>query len=118
MPLRINFEYKSETDLYELLNLKTACLSLDFSRDGEYFAMYCKDKHYRIYKFTTGKIIKEYNESLKFYIDNYQNVLKSEQTRLEKQDFDKRLILEKEIEKYIDNIPSQNIQFDETNQYI
>lgn len=84
--------------------------------------MYCKDKHFRIFNFKTGKLYKEYNESLKFYVENYHNILKNDTTRLEKHDFDKRLLNEKEIEKLVekhfDLFPNMNLQFDETGEYI
>jgi len=38
--------------------------------------------------------------------------------RIEKADLDRRLVVERELEKYIDIIPPLNIQFDETNNYI
>lgn len=80
--------------------------------------MYCKDKRIRIYKYLTGKLYKEINESLKYYVETYADILKNEITRVDKYEFDKKLALEKEIEKYIDVIPPLNIQFDETNSYI
>jgi peptidylprolyl isomerase domain and WD repeat-containing protein 1 len=63
-------------------------------------------------------MLREYNESLKYYIDEYHTILKSEVYRLEKSDLDKRLVVEKEIDKYINIVPPLNIQFDETNNYI
>lgn len=114
----MTFKYKLDTDLYELNKKKTFCLSLTISNDGKYFALYSRDKHFRIFKFRTGRIFKVYNESLKFYIDNYQDVLKNEMTKLDKHDYDKRLLNEKEIEKIIDYIQTPNIQFDETSKYI
>ena len=51
-------------------------------------------------------------------MDNYQGVLKNEITRLDKHEFDKKLTLEREVEKLIDLAPPSNIQFDETNQFI
>jgi peptidylprolyl isomerase domain and WD repeat-containing protein 1 len=84
--------------------------------------MFCKDKHFRIFHFLSGKLFKVYNESLKFYVENYHEILKNENTRLEKSDLDKRLNTEKEIEKlidkYLDIFPPLNVQFDETNHYI
>jgi peptidylprolyl isomerase domain and WD repeat-containing protein 1 len=80
--------------------------------------MYCSDKHFRIFNFKTGKMLREYNESLKFYVDEYHSILKSEVYRLEKSDLDKRLVVEKEMDKYINIVPPLNIQFDETNNYI
>ncbi len=122
LPENIKFEYKSQTDLYELVKTKTICLSMTISPNGKYFAMYCRDKHYRIFKFLSGSLYKVYNESLKFYVENYHEILKNELTRLEKSDFDKRLNTEKEIEKiiekYMDIFPPLNLEFDETNRFI
>jgi peptidylprolyl isomerase domain and WD repeat-containing protein 1 len=118
MPKNLEFENKIDTDLYELATNKIVCLSLTVSPNGKYFAMYCKDKNFRIYKFTSARLYKVYNESLKFYTDNYQEILKNEMTRLDKGDFDKRLVVEKEVEKLIDYIPPLNVQFDETNHFI
>lgn len=122
LPKSVEFEYKGETDLYELVNTKGVCMSLTVSKDGKLFAMYCKDKHFRIFHFLTGKLYKVFNESLKFYVENYHDILKNENTRLEKSDFDKRLNTEKEIEKlidkYLDIFPPLNIQFDETSHFI
>lgn len=80
--------------------------------------MYCRDKFYRIFDFKRGKLIRQYNESLKYYVENYQSILKSDINKIEKSDLDKRLVVEREMEKYIDIIPPLNIQFDETNNYI
>ena len=109
---------KSETDLYKLVSSKTYCLSLTISPQGKYLGLYCRDKYYRIYDFKTGKIFREYNESLKYYVENYHDILKNEIYRIDKSDLDKRLVVEREMEKYIDIIPPLNIQFDETNNYI
>jgi peptidylprolyl isomerase domain and WD repeat-containing protein 1 len=80
--------------------------------------MYCRDKFYRIFDFKTGKLYREYNESLKYYVENYHSLIKTDVNRLEKADLDKRLVIERELEKYLDIIPPLNIQFDETNNYI
>lgn len=93
-------------------------MSLTISPQGKYLGLYCRDKYYRIYDFKTGKIFREYNESLKYYVENYHDILKNEIYRIEKSDLDKRLVVEREMEKYIDIIPPLNIQFDETNNYI
>jgi len=80
--------------------------------------MYCRDKFYRIFDFKTGKLYREYNESLKYYVENYHSIIKTDVNRIEKADLDKRLVIERELEKYLDIIPPLNIQFDETNNYI
>jgi peptidylprolyl isomerase domain and WD repeat-containing protein 1 len=80
--------------------------------------MYCRDKFYRIFNFSSGKLFKEYNESLKYYVENYHTLIKNDVNRIEKSDLDKRLVVEREMEKYIEIIPPLNIEFDETNNYI
>ncbi len=104
------------------MSKKISCISLTISTDGKYFAIYCKDKHYRIFDFATGTLYKVYNESLKFYVENYNEILKNPMTNMEKHEFDKKLTTEREIErlidKYSDVFPALNIQFDETNNYI
>jgi peptidylprolyl isomerase domain and WD repeat-containing protein 1 len=118
----MTFEFKGETDLYLLNQIKTICLTLTISKDGKYFGMYCRDRNYRVFNFKSGKLYKTYNESLKFYVENYHNILKNDTTRLEKHDFDKRLLNEKEIEKLVekhyDIFPNMNLQFDETGHFI
>ena len=39
-------------------------------------------------------------------------------TRIDKHDLDKRLSVEREIEKYLELVPQINAQFDETNSYL
>jgi len=114
----VDFEFKTSTDLYKLLQNKTYCLSLTVSPGGRFLGMYCRDKFYRIYEFKTGKLFREYNESLKYYVENYHTLLKNDINKIEKSDLDKRLVVEREMEKYIEIIPPLNIQFDETNNYI
>jgi peptidylprolyl isomerase domain and WD repeat-containing protein 1 len=64
-PKRVKFQFKAETDLFELIKCKTFCLSLSLSQNGEYFALFCKDKQLRVFNFTTGKLLLTINESLK-----------------------------------------------------
>ena len=96
----IKFSLKVETDLYNLSELKKPIISLTISPNGKLFSLYSSDKFY-IFDFLTGKIKYEINENPKQY---YQENEIPE--------------IEKEIRKYIENIPSPNIQFDETNNFI
>lgn len=41
----LNFGSKMDTDLYTLAKAKTTAVSLDVSRDGSQFAMFCADRH-------------------------------------------------------------------------
>ena len=96
----IKFSLKIETDLYNLSEFKKPIISLTISPNGKLFSLYSNDKFY-IFDFLTGKIKYEINENPKQY---YQENEIPE--------------IEKEIRKYIENIPSPNIQFDETNNFI
>jgi peptidylprolyl isomerase domain and WD repeat-containing protein 1 len=118
MPKNLLFEYKAETDLYSLSQNKLTCLSLSVSSNGKYMAIMSKDKVIRIFTFLTGKIFKTYNESLKYYFENSSDIISNDQSKMEKHTFDKKLVLERETEKYIDHLPSLNVQFDESNKYI
>jgi len=96
----IKFSLKIETDLYNLSELKYPIISLTISPNGKLFSLFSNDKFY-IFDFLTGKIKYEINENPKQY-------------------FQEKEIpeIEKEIRKYIENLPSPNIQFDESNNYI
>ena len=96
----IKFSLKVETDLYNLSELKKPIISLTISPNGKLFSLFSNDKFY-IFDFLTGKIKYEINENPKQY-------------------FQEKEIpeIEKEIRKYIENLPSPNIQFDETNNFI
>ena len=96
----IKFSLKVETDLYNLSELKKPIISLTISPNGKLFSLFSNDKFY-IFDFLTGKIKYEINENPKQY-------------------FQEKEIpeIEKEIRKYIENLPSPNIQFDESNNYI
>ena len=96
----IKFSLKIETDLYNLSELKYPIISLTISPNGKLFSLFSNDNFY-IFDFLTGKIKYEINENPKQY-------------------FQEKEIpeIEKEIRKYIENLPSPNIQFDESNNYI
>ncbi len=63
----ITFHYKSETDLFELMKVKTLPISMTFSHSGQYFAIFSLDKQIRIFNYITGKLFRQFNESLMVY---------------------------------------------------
>ena len=67
MPATVDFQLKSETDLYDLAKRKTTALSLAFGHGDELMALYCKDRMVRIFSFASGKLLKVYNETLQKY---------------------------------------------------
>jgi hypothetical protein len=63
----IEFQYKTETDLFDLAKNKTLPSSLTISHNGLFFGILSIDKQIRIYDFAKGKIIKRFNENLTVY---------------------------------------------------
>jgi peptidylprolyl isomerase domain and WD repeat-containing protein 1 len=105
----LNFEFKSDTDLYEFTISETLPVSFSFSHDFEYFSCMGSDRFIRIFKFKTGKLYRKYNETL----DQIQIVQKSriEKYTLENIDFGRRLAFEKFI-------TYSNVIFDESGNFI
>ena len=94
-PTNINFKLKMDSDLFKLYDKtkKNSILSLTLSNNNKMFGIFSKNKNYYLYNTLQGKIKKIFNN-----IDLGFN--------------------EKEIEKYLDILPSPNIQFDETDNYL
>lgn len=78
----------------------------------------------RIFKFYNGKLFKVFNETVQTYIDDQQNP-KADMLVLDRIDFERRLAVEKEIDKLWDikqwenvQVSQPNIVFDESNNFI
>ncbi len=110
---------KLETDLFDLAKHKTSALCLCLSHNGEHFAVIGKDKIVRVYKFTTGKIIARYDETARHCIE-VQNSDKPEYAKfkLDRIEFDRKMAIEKEIEKSTDFMVTTSIEFDESDTFI
>lgn len=96
-----------------------APISLTLSHNGEIFAIMGKDKIIRIFDVSTGKIIRKIDESIKSAIETQDerhpdyNILK-----LDRIDFDRRISVEKEMDKSMDYICQMMVEFDETDKII
>lgn len=98
-PESVKFESKLDTDLFCLAKAKTTAMSLDVSKDGTKFVLFGADRRIRILRYTTGKLIKTYDESL----EASQELQKSgpEGLRLDPIDFGRRVAMEKQLVKEI-----------------
>lgn len=78
-----------------------------------------KDKIVRVYKFATGKIIARYDETSRHCIE-VQNSDKPEYAKfkLDRIEFDRKMAIEKEIEKSTDFMVTTSIEFDESDTFI
>ncbi|XP_050185783.1 peptidylprolyl isomerase domain and WD repeat-containing protein 1 [Myiozetetes cayanensis] len=63
-PKNVNWEYKTDTDLYEFAKCKAYPSSISFSSDGKKMATLGSDRKVRIFRFLTGKLMRVFDESL------------------------------------------------------
>ena len=63
-PKNVNWEYKTDTDLYEFAKCKAYPTSICFSPDGKKLATIGSDRKVRIFRFLTGKLMRVFDESL------------------------------------------------------
>jgi len=110
----LKFETISETDYFELCQQQTFALAAEFTHDGARMAILCRDRKIRIFDFASGKLIKTYNSETLEQIRAMQVNDSYTTLRLEQLDFDKRISVEQEIEKFWDlsnKVPEEiNIQ--------
>lgn len=65
-PEWVDFKLKSSTDLYEFAKNKAVPSSLSFSPNGKRFALASSDRQVRVFNFLSGKLYRQYDESLTF----------------------------------------------------
>ncbi|KAL1921120.1 uncharacterized protein VTP21DRAFT_10836 [Calcarisporiella thermophila] len=116
LPKQVNFEYKSETDLYEFKKCKATPTSINFSPDFTHFvSMSMDDRQVRVFKFLTGKLIRKYDESLEANSEMQQ--AGTAVYRLDDMEFGRRLALERELSKSPQSA-TVNAVFDESGHFI
>jgi len=95
---KLKFSFKSETHLYELLKNQTFAVSLSISGDGQLFVAVCEDGRLRIFRFSTGKMVRAYDESLEMFTAAQSDPNMSD-LHLDRFDFGRRIAVEKEMRK-------------------
>merc|ERR1712157_230792 len=115
-PGRLRFSFKSETHLYELLKNQTFAVSLEISPDGSMFVATCEDGRLRIFRFSTGKMFRAYDESLEMFTAA-QSDPNMPELHLDRFDFGRRIAVEKEMRKSPSNM-HQQVAFDESGNFI
>ncbi|KAM9456620.1 peptidylprolyl isomerase domain and WD repeat-containing protein 1 [Clarias gariepinus] len=111
-PRQVEWEYKTDTDLYEFAKCKTFPTSLAFSHDGKKMAAIAADRKVRIFRFLTGKLARVFDESLTMFTE-----LQQMRQQLPDMEFGRRMAVERELEK-VDAIRLTNIIFDETGHFV
>uniref|UniRef100_A0A8C8HJM3 peptidylprolyl isomerase n=1 Tax=Oncorhynchus tshawytscha TaxID=74940 RepID=A0A8C8HJM3_ONCTS len=111
-PRHVDWQYKTDTDLYEFAKNKTYPTSLAFSHDGKKMATIATDRKVRIFRFLTGKLMRVFDESLSKFTE-----LQQMKQQLPDMEFGRRMAVERELEK-VDGIRLTNIIFDETGHFV
>ncbi|PVI00246.1 hypothetical protein DM02DRAFT_718455 [Periconia macrospinosa] len=110
------FATKSSTDLFAFKKAKSVPSTLTLSPDGKQFATFSfPDRHIRVFHFLTGKLHREYDESIES-IEAAHQAGTAVQT-LEDMEFGRRLGIERELDQ--PSVRSRmNVIFDETGNFI
>nr|XP_017200238.2 peptidylprolyl isomerase domain and WD repeat-containing protein 1 isoform X2 [Oryctolagus cuniculus] len=111
-PKNVNWEYKTDTDLYEFAKCKAYPTSICFSPDGKKIATIGSDRKVRIFRFLTGKLMRVFDESLSMFTE-----LQQMRQQLPDMEFGRRMAVERELEK-VDAVRLINIVFDETGHFV
>ncbi|XP_067890306.1 peptidylprolyl isomerase domain and WD repeat-containing protein 1 isoform X3 [Heterodontus francisci] len=111
-PKNVEWEYKTDTDLYEFAKCKSYPISITFSPDGKKMATIGSDRKVRIFRFLTGKLMRVFDESLTMFTE-----LQQMRPQLPDMEFGRRMAVERELEK-VDGIRLTNIIFDETGHFV
>ena len=113
---KIEFRYKLDTDLYALAKVKAAAYALEVSADGEKFSTTGPDRRVRVFRWKTGKLIKDIDESLEGAEDVQRSGI--EKYVLEDIDFGRRLAIERELTKSLEKHAWPNAIFDESGNFL
>ncbi|KER25803.1 hypothetical protein T265_06833 [Opisthorchis viverrini] len=94
IPRTVEWSFKSDTDLYCLLGNKTHAINMTVSSNGQTLAVLGADRKVRLFRFSTGKLIRIYDESL----EQYSKLQQAKQI-LPSMEFGRRLAQEKELDR-------------------
>ncbi|ORX46991.1 peptidyl-prolyl cis-trans isomerase cyp15 [Hesseltinella vesiculosa] len=116
LPNSVNFEMKSQTDLYEFRKCKSIPTCVVFSKDeSQFVTMSFPDRQVRLFKVATGKVYRKYDESLQTISEMQQAGTSIH--KLDDMEFGRRLAVDRELEK---TSQSQyvNAVFDESGNFV
>lgn len=115
-PRKLSFEMKSDTSLYELLKNQTFAISLSISTDGTMFLAVCEDGRLRIFRFSSCKMFRAYDESLEMFTAAQSDPNMAD-LHLDRFDFGRRIAVEKEMRKS-PALMYQQAVFDESGNFL
>lgn len=109
----VDFEFKSDTDLYEFASAKCSPTAIEVSKDGKLFATISTDKKVRVFRFRTGKLFRVFDESN----SQYTGIHEKQDKKISMVERERRLAVEKELDKS-DARMNANVIFDDSGNFI
>ncbi|RDD42208.1 Peptidylprolyl isomerase domain and WD repeat-containing protein 1 [Trichoplax sp. H2] len=107
-PEILDFEFKTDTDLYHFAMHKTVPMSISFSSNGKLLAIVAEDRTISVFRFLSGKLKVIFNEK----VDSYDRGLKTG-SQLPNMEINRRIAVERDIEK-ADGLSHVNAIFDDS----
>jgi peptidylprolyl isomerase domain and WD repeat-containing protein 1 len=111
-PTTVQWQYKTDTDLYEFAKCKTMPVSLCIAPDGRSFATYAVDRRVRIFRTGTGKLTKVIDETLPVYTQDRAR------HGLSVVEFNRRMQVERELDRTPESFALQRIDFDMSGNFL
>ncbi|KAL3124066.1 hypothetical protein niasHT_004655 [Heterodera trifolii] len=114
-PKTVNFEFKTDTDLYEFCKIKQLPKALAISPDGRTFAVWCSNSYIYIFDLRSGKIIKKLDETLQRYIEMGKETKGNGLPAIE---WNRRVALEKEMSRDPNALRFISITYDASSNFL
>ena len=96
-PPIVTFTSKLDTDLYTFHRLGVSVSTITFSHSGALFVTTSSDRMIRIFRFSTGRIVKQYDEGLA--VVNERQMSDNPVYHLDSIDYGRRMAVEREYDK-------------------
>ncbi|CAI4232933.1 unnamed protein product [Auanema sp. JU1783] len=99
-PDNIGWKYKTDTDLYEYVKVKTVPVCISMNPKGNSFAIFSQDRKLRIFSVHTGKIIHVIDETIAKLVSDAKD---NKYFGLQNMEWNRRIALEKDMDKDVEN---------------
>ncbi len=110
---RVEFSSKLDTDLFDLVKAHATPRAIAFSPDWQRFAVWASDRKMRLFRTSTGKLIKVYDESFTTVTELQQG-----KQLVPEIEFGRRMAMDRDLEKTDNAVMWGNVVFDETGNFL
>ncbi|XP_005110323.1 peptidylprolyl isomerase domain and WD repeat-containing protein 1 [Aplysia californica] len=111
-PRNVQWEYKTDTDLFDFVKHKCQPVDLAFSPNGQLMATVATDRKIRLFKVRSGKLWKVLDESVQRFTE-----LQQKKQQIANMEFSRRLAVEKDLERS-PSFHTSNVVFDESGYFL